>query len=55
MQHFIIMPDGTTMMIDAGDNGKNIGSIPIPPKVAAEWQATYMQALHEPSYLIQRI
>lgn len=38
----IIMPDGTTMMIDAGDNGKN-KQYPDSTKSAAEWQATYMQ------------
>lgn len=39
---FIIMPDGTTMMIDAGDNGKN-KQHPDSTKSTAEWQATYMQ------------
>jgi hypothetical protein len=39
---FIIMPDGTTMMIDAGDNGRN-RQHPDSTKSTAEWQATYMQ------------
>ena len=41
---FIIMPDGTTLMIDAGDNGKTKDKQhPDTTKRAGEWQAIYMK------------
>jgi beta-lactamase superfamily II metal-dependent hydrolase len=41
---FIIMPDGTTLMIDAGDNGKEKDKQhPNDSKRAAEWQSIYMR------------
>lgn len=40
----IIMPDGTTMMIDAGDNGKEKDKQhPDASKRPGEWQARYME------------
>ena len=44
----IIMPDGTTMMIDAGDNGKaKDKQHPDGSKMAGEWQAIYMSHFME--------
>ena len=41
---FIVMPDGTTLMIDAGDNGKlKDPQHPDTTKRAGEWQAIYMK------------
>ena len=41
---FIVMPDGTTLMIDAGDNGKlKDKQHPDTTKRAGEWQAIYMR------------
>ena len=41
---FIIMPDGTTLMIDAGDNGKKKDKQhPDATKRAGEWQSIYMK------------
>lgn len=41
---FIVMPDGTTLMIDAGDNGKKKDKQhPDTTKRAGEWQAIYMK------------
>ena len=41
---FIVMPDGTTLMIDAGDNGKTKDKQhPDTTKRAGEWQAVYMK------------
>ncbi len=40
----IVMPDGTTLMIDAGDNGKTKDKQhPDTTKRAGEWQAVYMK------------
>lgn len=40
----VIMPDGTTLMIDAGDNGKKKDKQhPDDSKRAGEWQAIYMK------------
>lgn len=45
---FIVMPDGTTLMIDAGDNGKTKDKQhPDTTKRAGEWQAIYMQKVME--------
>ena len=45
---FIVMPDGTTLMIDAGDNGKKKDKQhPDTTKRAGEWQAIYMQKVME--------
>lgn len=45
---FIIMPDGTTLMIDAGDNGKiKDNQHPDSSKRAGEWQAIYMRNFME--------
>ena len=41
---FIVMPDGTTLMIDAGDNGKvKDKQHPDNSKRAGEWQSIYMK------------
>ena len=45
---FIVMPDGTTLMIDAGDNGKiKDKQHPDTTKRAGEWQAIYMKKVLE--------
>ena len=45
---FIVMPDGTTLMIDAGDNGKaKDPQHPDTTKRAGEWQAIYMKKVME--------
>ena len=45
---FIVMPDGTTLMIDAGDNGKKKDKQhPDTTKRAGEWQAIYMKKVME--------
>ena len=45
---FIVMPDGTTLMIDAGDNGKKKDKQhPDTTKRAGEWQAIYMKHFME--------
>lgn len=45
---FIVMPDGTTLMIDAGDNGKlKDPQHPDTTKRAGEWQAVYMKKVME--------
>ncbi len=45
---FIVMPDGTTLMIDAGDNGKpKDKQHPDTTKRAGEWQAIYMKKVME--------
>ena len=45
---FIVMPDGTTLMIDAGDNGKaKDPQHPDTTKRAGEWQAIYMKQVME--------
>lgn len=45
---FIVMPDGTTLMIDAGDNGKKKDKQhPDTTKRAGEWQAIYMKKVLE--------
>ena len=45
---FIVMPDGTTLMIDAGDNGKTKDKQhPDDSKRAGEWQAIYMKHFME--------
>ena len=45
---FIVMPDGTTLMIDAGDNGKTKDKQhPDTTKRAGEWQAIYMKKVLE--------
>ena len=44
----VIMPDGTTLMIDAGDNGKKKDKQhPDASKRAGEWQAIYMKHFME--------
>lgn len=44
----IVMPDGTTLMIDAGDNGKaKDKQHPDTTKRAGEWQAIYMKHFME--------
>ena len=44
----IVMPDGTTLMIDAGDNGKTKDKQhPDTTKRAGEWQAVYMKKVME--------
>ena len=44
----VIMPDGTTLMIDAGDNGKKKDKQhPDTTKRAGEWQAIYMKKVME--------
>ena len=45
---FIVMPDGTTLMIDAGDNGKaKDKQHPDASKRAGEWQSIYMKKVLE--------
>ena len=45
---FIVMPDGTTLMIDAGDNGKlKDPQHPDTTRRAGEWQAIYMKKVME--------
>ena len=45
---FVVMPDGTTLMIDAGDNGKTKDKQhPDTTRRAGEWQAIYMQKVME--------
>ena len=45
---FIVMPDGTTLMIDAGDNGKKKDKQhPDASKRAGEWQSIYMKKVME--------
>ena len=45
---FLVLPDGTTLMIDAGDNGKTKDKQhPDTTKRAGEWQAIYMQKVME--------
>lgn len=45
---FVVMPDGTTLMIDAGDNGKTKDKQhPDTTKRAGEWQAIYMKKVME--------
>ncbi len=45
---FIVMPDGTTLMIDAGDNGKKKDKQhPDTTRRAGEWQAVYMKKVME--------
>lgn len=45
---FIVMPDGTTLLIDAGDNGKlKDPQHPDTTKRAGEWQAIYMKKVME--------
>ena len=45
---FIVLPDGTTFMIDAGDNGKKKDKQhPDTTKRAGEWQAIYMKKIME--------
>lgn len=45
---FIVMPDGTTLMIDAGDNGKQKDKQhPDASKRAGEWQSIYMKKVLE--------
>lgn len=45
---FIVMPDGTTLMIDAGDNGKlKDKQYPDTTRRAGEWQAIYMKKVME--------
>lgn len=45
---FVVMPDGTTLMIDAGDNGKlKDPQHPDTTKRAGEWQAIYMKKVME--------
>ena len=45
---FIVLPDGTTFMIDAGDNGKvKDKQHPDTTKRAGEWQAIYMKKVME--------
>ncbi len=44
----IVMPDGTTLMIDAGDNGKKKDKQhPDTTRRAGEWQAVYMKKVME--------
>ncbi len=44
----VVMPDGTTLMIDAGDNGKKKDKQhPDTTKRAGEWQAVYMKHVME--------
>ncbi len=44
----VVMPDGTTLMIDAGDNGKTKDKQhPDTTKRAGEWQAVYMKKMME--------
>ena len=45
---FLVLPDGTTLMIDAGDNGKEKDKQhPDTTKRAGEWQAIYMKKVME--------
>lgn len=45
---FVVMPDGTTLLIDAGDNGKlKDPQHPDTTKRAGEWQAIYMKKVME--------
>lgn len=45
---FIVMPDGTTLMIDAGDNGKKKDKQhPDTTRRAGEWQSIYMKKVME--------
>ena len=45
---FLVLPDGTTLMIDAGDNGKKKDKQhPDTTKRAGEWQAIYMKKVME--------